>query len=247
MNGDFIEILEQLPANPLIAIGGFLTLRKPIALIKKLSNSKVDGLVILSLSGSFEIDLLLVSGKVNEIIAPYVGGESIAPVTPVFRDTCMKGEIIAEPWDTAILVKALKASVDDLPFIDCETINGTDIPANNRRMTEYFATAYTSAFVRINAIKPNLALIHASYADNAGNACFNGSPWGDILLANASEKVIVSVEEYKTEEDNSESDNIIPVDQINLMLEIPNGAKPFDSHGYYYLDMKQLENGIKKK
>jgi glutaconate CoA-transferase subunit A len=246
LNGDFIEILEQLADNPLIAIGGFLTLRKPTALIKELSNSKVDGLVIISLSGSFEIDLLLESGKVNEIIAPYVGGDSIAPVTPVFRDTCMKGEIIAEPWDTAVLVKALQASIDDIPFIDSETLNGTDIPANNRRMTEYFATAYTNAFVRINAIKPNLAIIHASYADNAGNACFNGSEWGDILLANASEKVIVSVEEYKTEEDNSESDNIIPVEQIGLMIEIPNGAKPFSSPRYYDIDMKQLENSIIK-
>ncbi len=235
-----------MPENPLIAIGGFLTLRKPTALIKELSNSKVDGLKILSLSGSFEIDLLLESGEVNEIIAPYVGGESIAPVTPVFSDKCLNENLIAEPWDTAILVKALQATVDDIPFIDSETLNGTDIPANNRRMTEYFATAYTNAFVRINAIKPNLALIHASYADNAGNAGFNGSSWGDILLANASEKVIVSVEEYKTQEDNSESDNIIPVDQINFMIEIPNGAKPFSSPGYYDVDMKQLESRIIK-
>ena len=191
------------------------------------------------------MDLLLESGKVKEIIAPYVGGESIAPVTPVFRDKCMKGEIVAEPWDTAVLVKALQASIDDIPFIDCETINGTDIPANNRRMTEYFATAYTNAFVRINAIKPHLALIHASYGDNAGNGCFNGSPWGDIILANVSEKVIVSVEEYKTEEDNSESDNIIPVEKINLMIEIPHGAKPFSSPGYYNACLNQLKSGIK--
>ena len=77
---DFTDLIEQMPDKPLIAIGGFLTLRKPTSLIKKLIDSKITGTTILTLSGSIEIDMILESGIVDYLVPDlkseiiYIGG-----------------------------------------------------------------------------------------------------------------------------------------------------------------------------
>ena len=69
---DFSDLISQLPDNPIIAIGGFLTLRKPTGLIELLINEKPNGIIILSLSGSIEIDMLLESGCLFTVVAVVV-------------------------------------------------------------------------------------------------------------------------------------------------------------------------------
>lgn len=239
----FSEIINKLKPNPIIAIGGFLTLRKPMSLIRQLAECQRSDLIILTLSGSFEIDYLLKHELVTELIAPYVGCEMIAPVTPIFRSWCIEGRIKADPWDTAMLVQSLKASGENKPFTYWQPGIGTDIPLNNQRMKVEINPETQREEIRIDSIKPDLALIHGSFADHNGNAFINGAAWGDMLLAEVSEKVVVSVEEkIENKSDELEYLNRISSDKIDLLLEIPDCAKPFESPGYYQSDPVGLRN-----
>jgi acyl CoA:acetate/3-ketoacid CoA transferase alpha subunit len=114
---------------------------------------------------------------------------------------------------------------------------------NNHRMKIEINPETQREEIRIESIKPDLALLHASFSDRDGNSWINGAAWGDLLLAQVSEKVVVSVEEkIENKFDALENLNKISSDKIDLLFEIQNGARPFESPGYYPADSDGLRN-----
>jgi len=93
--------------------------------------------------------------------------------------------------------------------------------------------------VACRALVPDVALVHASRADRAGNvACDPSIRWPDLgIMPKAAKKVLVTVEEI-VEEFGPRSANavILPHWTVDAITCVPGGAHPSYAHGYYGRD-----------
>lgn len=90
----------------------------------------------------------------------------------------------------------------------------------------------------IPAIRPDVALIHAHEADEAGNLRIHGSPYEDVLLAKASSRVIATVERVVPRARFAEQPELtaLPGFLVESVVEAPRGARPTSCAGEYAYD-----------
>jgi len=100
--------------------------------------------------------------------------------------------------------------------------------------------------VAVQAIEPDVALIHAQRADVYGNVQIWGGRFEDTWKMRAAKKVIVSVEEivdhemmrlepYKT---------TLPYPYVEAVVHLPNGAYPTSCYGLYNTDYDYIREYI---
>jgi glutaconate CoA-transferase subunit A len=90
--------------------------------------------------------------------------------------------------------------------------------------------------VLVPALKPDVAILHAHYADRHGNLYIEGPPVADILFAKASTKVIATVEEIIHHQELAEKGVTIPYFYVTAISEVPYGAHPTACYPRYAYD-----------
>ena len=82
-------------------------------------------------SAGLEIDLLIAGGCVGKVVAPYVGGEVLAPIGPAFRTAVEKSQVEVFELDEAMYYAALRAAAQRVPFNPWRSGVGTSFPEVN--------------------------------------------------------------------------------------------------------------------
>jgi glutaconate CoA-transferase subunit A len=86
-----------------IAIGGFINSSHPMLIVRGLIKRGVKNLTVVGAASSgLEIDLLIAAGCARKVVAPYVGGEALAPIGPAFRAAAEKGRLEVFELDEAM-------------------------------------------------------------------------------------------------------------------------------------------------
>lgn len=129
-----------------------------------------------------EAGLIMVHGRlVNRVTAAYAGNTYPMPgPNRVFRDAMAEGRITLEEVTNLTITTRLMAGAMGLPFIPTRSITGTGLatPSNGyRELADPFAGDGSRVGV-LQALRPDLAVIHAYAADASGNAILLG-PWGE--------------------------------------------------------------------
>lgn len=129
-----------------------------------------------------EAGLVMVHGRlVNRVTAAYAGNTYPVPgPNRVFRDAVAGGHIALEEITNLTITTRLMAGAMGLPFIPTRSITGTGLatPANGyREIADPFAAGESRVGV-LQALQPDLAVIHAYAADASGNAILLG-PFGE--------------------------------------------------------------------
>src|SRR5690606_22677649 len=96
----------------------------------------------------------------------------------------------------------------------------------------------------VPATKPDVAIIHAYKADAWGNAITPS--YDDRMVAQASEKVIVTAEEivdYDLAED-PRGGHLLPWPFVTAIVHTPNGAHPGGMKPNYELDRQHMEEYV---
>jgi glutaconate CoA-transferase subunit A len=89
----------------------------------------------------------------------------------------------------------------------------------------------------VPALAPDVAILHAQYADARGNLRIEGPPVLDLLSAKASRLVIASVEEIVPTRRLVELGGItIPYFYVAALAEVPMGAHPTACYPFYAYD-----------
>ena len=90
----------------------------------------------------------------------------------------------------------------------------------------------------IQAIRPDVALIHVQEADQDGNLRIAGSPSEDVLLAKASVRIIATAERIVPSQRFREQPELtaLPGFLVDLVVEAPRGAWPTSCAGDYGYD-----------
>jgi hypothetical protein len=106
------EALVGLADGMTIVIGGFANSGHPMSLIREVIRSGKKGLTIMgAATSSLEVDMLIAAGIVAKVISPYVGGETIVGIGPVFQRAAQRGEIDVWEVDEAMYTTVAVPSV----------------------------------------------------------------------------------------------------------------------------------------
>ena len=188
--------------------------------------------------GGLQADLLIGSGAVTtvETSAITMGEFGTAPCfTAALRNHSLR---IMDATCPAIYA-ALQAAEKGIPFIPLRGMIGTDVL---RHRTDWKVIdnpfAAGDPIVVLPAIRPDVALFHARYADREGNV-FIGKEREVMLMAHAAKSTLVTVEEIIDSnllDDPDRGGAVLPAIYVSAIAVAKRGAWPLAFSDLYPMD-----------
>ncbi len=188
------EVIAQIPSGATIAIGGSSLSRKPMSLVRALARSDRRDLRLIVNVGGPEVDLLIGTGKVSELIYAFVGFE-VMGLAPHFRQARQDGSVRFQEWTEFTVMAGLDATIKRVPFLPTHTGLGTDILRVNPAFRTFQDPLEGQTLVAVPALRPDVALVHVNLADSQGNGVILGDGHVDALCAKAARKTFLSAEQ----------------------------------------------------
>jgi len=177
------EVVARLRSGMTIAIGGWGSRRKPMALVRALVRSDLRDLTVVTHGGP-DLGLLCAAGKVRRALYAFVSLDSI-PLEPHFRAARQAGAIEDEPYDEGLFHLGLQAAAWRVPFLPSRVGLGSDLLRDNPRLTTFPSpVGAPEPLVAVPAFELDAALCHLNRADRRGNAMYLGPDlyWDDLML-----------------------------------------------------------------
>ena len=188
------EVVREIRDGMTVGIGGWGSRRKPMALVRALLRTAVKDLTLVSYGGP-DVGLLCAAGKVRRVVYGFVSLDSI-PLEPHFRKAREAGAVEAVEYDEGMLQWGLYAAGLRLPFLPTRAGLGSDVMRLDPRLRTV-RSPYEDGeeLVAMPALPLDVALVHMSRADAAGNAQYLGPDlYFDDLYCMAAKRRFVSCE-----------------------------------------------------
>jgi glutaconate CoA-transferase, subunit A len=230
------ELVAHIQNGDCLAIGGGLSWREPMAALRELIRQNIKDLKLVGSAHGIDVDLLCGAGSVAASAESYVGFEQDFGMAINYRRACEKGIVKVEDNCCYTLVQQLRAAIQGLPFMPIRSVQGTDFLMLHPEFKTMICPFTGEQLVLVPALKPDVALIHAHYADKHGNLHIEGPPVADSLFAKASKKVIVTVEEIIPHQELAKLGVTIPYFYVTALCEMPYGAHPTSCYPRYAYD-----------
>lgn len=230
------ELASSIPDGSLVAPGGFMLGRAPMALIFELIRQGRRNLSILSLPNPLPAEMLVAAGAARRVEFAFSALTLDGKVRPM---PCLKAAIEAGTihWaemDGFRVVQRLRASAMGLPFLPAPDADQSDLARGDP--PGFVIDPFTGDSVPVErAVTPDVALLHAQAADAAGNLYFE-DPTTDLLIANAARRVLATADR-RVENLPRVS---LPAFQVEAVAEVWGGALPTGSAGLYPHDEADL-------
>lgn len=181
-------------------------------------------------------DMMIAAGSVARVIVGYLGNPGIG-LAHAFRRAAEAGEIVVEDWTNFAMVMRLHAGALGVPFLPTATLLPGDL--TNRVNVSPVTCPFTGEVLSaVPALVPDVAIIHAHRADEEGNVQLFGLPGDTIEGANASRRIVCTVEELVPTEmiRRAPDRTIVPGFRIAAVSHVPWGAYPSYVDGVYDRD-----------
>jgi glutaconate CoA-transferase subunit A len=238
--------IEGIGDGARVAIGGWIFNSQPMALVRALARKGLKNLDLVPAPGSIGPDLLIGAGCVRSTTCVFISFEQFG-LAPHFRRHAEAGALKVADLDGPAFAAGLRAASCDLPYVPVPDL-GTDLP---RHAPEYYrelpAEPGQRKLYAVPAIRPDVCLLHAQQADELGNVQFLGPPFFDVMLAQASRRVIVSVDRIVSSATLRRSNHLtkLPRVMVDAVVELPYGAHPTASPSFYPSDEDHLRAYVK--
>jgi glutaconate CoA-transferase subunit A len=205
-------------------------------IVQKKKNLRLLGVPILGLSA----DLLIGAGCVAEVETSAVSlGE--AGLAPRFTEAVEKGLLKVRDATCPAIHTGLQAAEKGVPFMPLAGIAQSDlVKARGDWKVQ-------GDLVLVPAIRPDIALFHARWADDAGNV-WVGRRRELATAAHAARNTLVSYEEHRTGdmlEDELLAPGVISSIYVGATALAPRGAWPLGVAGVYGIDDAHLSQYAK--
>ena len=210
--------------------------RAPMALIFALIRAGKRDLRILSLPNPLPAELLVAAGaasRVELLFGALTLANKVRPM-PALKRAIEDGQIAWVEHDGYRVVQRLRAAAMGLPFIPAPDADVSEL--STLEPPAYAVDPFTGARVPVErAFHPDVALVHAHAADDAGNLYFE-DPTTDLLIIAAARRVIATAEVRVRQL----SRITVPAFQVERVCEVPGGAWPTGCVGRYPHDETTL-------
>ena len=238
------EAVRQIKDRMTVGIGGNVLHRAPMAIIKEIARQQKKNLTLVKTAGAMDVDLLCYAGCVQTVAAGFISYESEFSLADHYRKAVQEGIVKAEEHACYTVISALRAAAYGIPFMPVHGLQISDLVKQNN----YFQTVqdpFSGEPIHVvQAIAPDVAVIHVQEADSFGNALIYGPKYEDVLLSRAAKSVILSAETIvpNTRFSFSEPKADIPHFMVSAVVHAPKGAAPTSCAGKYDIDRKEISD-----
>ena len=244
--GTLSDIGKFIKPGSFVAIGGGWSCNKPMAVVREIIRQKITGLKTMSIVGGWEMEWLLAAGCVEHLVFSFLSLEFFG-LPANFRKNAEKKLIELTEIEGCSMIKGLEAAKLGLPFAHFPGPNGSDIIKEAPDLYKTVTCPFTSKeLTAIEAITPDVAVIHAQRADEQGNVQIFGTSASDVDMAMAAKKVIVTVEEIVSGDEirkTKAATKLFRID-VDLVIHCPNGASPCSCIPYYSAHLLQMMKDV---
>jgi glutaconate CoA-transferase, subunit A len=229
-------IRDHLPDGATVFIGGFGH-AVPFAAAHEFIRQGKRELTLIRAGTDILFDQAIAGGSVKKVIFGYIGNPGVG-LAHSFSRARAEGKIEMEEWTNFSMVLRLHAARLGVPFLPADILLAGDIAGASIEVKTVTCPYTGRTLAAIPALKPDVALIHAQRADEAGNIQFWGIDGDTREGALASDKVIATVEEIVPSEvvRSMPEKTIVPAHRVASVSVVPGGAHPSYVQDYYGRD-----------
>ncbi|MCX6459197.1 MAG: CoA transferase subunit A [Actinobacteria bacterium] len=237
---DLATAASHIGDGALLALGGGLSSRLPMALVRELVRQGRTGLHVVGSAHSMDVDLLVAAGALSICEESYVGFEQDLGLAPAYRRAAESGTITLRESCCVTILTQLRAAEMGLPFLPVRGIKGTDMRRLHPEYAETTCPFTGEVLVAVPPLIPDAALIHAPLGDLHGNLYLDKPYVLDERFAGASRAVIATVDRIVSTDELVEYGITIPAHYVQAVAEVPFGAHPASSYPNYAYDRDHM-------
>ncbi len=244
--GKLADIGDMIKPGSFVAFGGGWSCNKPMAVIREIIRQNINKLEVMSIVGGWEMEWLLASGSVDHLIFSFLSLESFG-LPANFRKAAEKKKVKTTEIEGCSMIKGLEAAGCGMPFAAFPGPKGSDIVKEAPDLYKTVICPFTGReLTAIQAITPDVAVLHAQRADEQGNIQIFGTSASDVDMAMAAKKVIVTVEEIISGDQIrlDKSATRLFRNNVDLVVHVPFGAVPCSSVPYYPSYLLQMMKDV---
>ena len=227
-----------------VALGGGLSARLPMALVRELVRQGRRGLHLIGSAHSIDVDLLVATGAVRRLEESYVGFEQDLGLAPAYRRAAEAGTVEVAESCCATILAQLRAAEMGLPFLPVRGVRGSDIATMHPEYAEITCPFTGETLVAVPALRPDVALLHAPAGDRYGNLHLEQPYVLDERFASASRLVVATVDELVSTDEVTAAGVTIPAHLVAAVTEVPYGAHPSSCYPRYAYDRAHLREYV---
>ena len=244
--GTLADIGNVIRPGDFVAIGGGWSCNKPMAVVREIIRQKIGKLKVMSIVGGWEMEWLLAAGCVDHLVFSFLSLEFFG-LPANFRKVAENKLIELTEIEGCSMIKGLEAARLGLPFAQFMGPQGSDIVKEAPELYKTVTCPFTGKeLTAIQAITPDVAVIHAQRADEQGNVQIFGTSASDMDMAMAAKKTIVTVEEIVSGDEirkNKAATKLFRTD-VDMVIHCPYGASPCSSIPYYSAHLLQMMQDV---
>lgn len=239
-----------------LAIGGFVTNRRPYALVREIIRQKKRDLYIEGGPSGGDIDMLIGAGCVSTIIVSYIANSGYTQVCRRFREAVEQGAIQYDDYSLDVQTIIYHGAALGLSYVPVKNMLGSDLvnlwgisEADRKKHPKLPDKKFViqedpfnpgSQLCLVPTPKIDVALIHAQLASPDGTFRISGAQFQDLDIAIAANKTIVSCEELVSDEELRRQPELNSCTGLCVDAVVPAsyGAHPSQCFNYYDYDSR---------
>ena len=241
------EAVSLINDGDKVTFGGFGFRGHPVAVAHEMIRQGKRNIEIAG-SAAWHINNLLIGAGCVDRMLVVADTVEFGGTIPSLRRAVENGRLIVEDYSFYSFACRLMASAIGIPFFPTRSMLGSDMLRcnwleENNKFRIMDCPFSGEKVVLVPPLEPDVAVIHAQYADANGNVQLLGPT--DLVdeQARASKKVIVTVEKVVSSSfiRRRPELTIIPSFLVDAVVEVPFGAHPTAMFRFYDFDIDHLK------
>ncbi len=243
------EAAATIADGSVVAIGGHTLRRHPMAMVRELVRQRKRDLHVMGWNNGIDFDLLAAAGVMRTAETSCVSLSQFG-LGRNFRRAVERGELAVWDHSETTAIDVFRGAAQGAPFTPALSPLGTSMLANNPRFRVATNPFDGREVVLVEAVRPDVALLHQHMADRYGNVLLDPKPWldtsFDVYIGRAAKRLIVTVEQIVSDEfvlDNPEL-TVLPRRYVDAVVKAPFGAHPCACDSRYAYDTDFLQDYV---
>ncbi|WP_113928832.1 CoA-transferase [Bacillus sp. P14.5] len=243
------EAAAHVKNGDMIAIGGNVLHRTPMAIVREIARQGKKELKIVKTAGAHDIDLLCALECVSTVDAGFVSYETKFGLSSHYRKAVQDGRVKGNEHACYTVICALRGAQMNVPFMPVKGLVAGELLEKN----DYFMVVEDpfsgEPVTLVKSIVPDIAVIHVQECDSEGNARIFGPKFEDVLISRAAKKVIITAEQIvPSSKMKMNAEHVdIPSFLVSAVVHAPKGAAPTSCYKKYEIEEKTLTSFISMK
>jgi glutaconate CoA-transferase subunit A len=228
---------ELVHDGDVVALEGFTHLI-PHAAGHELIRQRRRELTLVRMTPDVVYDQLIGMGCARKLVFSWGGNPGVGSLHR-FRDAVESGwpvRLELEEHSHAGMAARYAAGAANLPFGVLRGYAGTELAGQSGSTATITCPFTGEELAAVEALRPDVGIVHAQQADEAGNVQMWGITGVQKEAVLASRQAIVTVEEIVPELEQRPGGLILPGWVVAAVCLAPGGAHPSYAHGYYDRD-----------